>query len=115
MKFMQKTIYNEMSIYTRTGSQSVPSRNLADETVEALRLIFRRYVDEGYNFREVAHVMQGAIFDMETEEALRPERQVGQNVEHQQAHLPSIVDNNDPKRTSPTLRLPHIFGRKVFG
>lgn len=59
-----KHLYDDNDRYTNSGL------SLDAETTRAVRTTFNRYVSRGYSVREIAHVMQKSIRQLESEEIL---------------------------------------------
>lgn len=60
-----KNIYDENDRYTLEA-------NRLDEEVRALILpLFERYVREGWSVRQISHLMQGTIYELELRAMLR--------------------------------------------
>lgn len=59
-----KSLYDENFRYTEAAVE------IDYEVTEAVKYLFRNSVREGYNPREVSHVMQSAIATLELEEVL---------------------------------------------
>ena len=54
-----KSLYNEDHRYTKAGEA------LDRATFQAVNSLFMKWAEDGYSPREIAHIMQGAINEME--------------------------------------------------
>ena len=61
-----KSFYNEY--WAATSEDAAELRDIVDGTLVP---IFNRFMDRGYNAREIAHLIQGAISNHEAEVTLR--------------------------------------------
>jgi len=54
-----------MSLYGKDARYTLDATCLDNQTHEALHEIFRRFVDAGHSPREVSHIMQAAVSELE--------------------------------------------------
>ena len=57
------------TLYEDDGSWSDESRRLAIKAEQLLEPLFRDYVEDGYSFRDISHVIASAVTDLELKAA----------------------------------------------
>ena len=53
------------ALYTKEGRLNDMGTALTNDTNDALKDLFKQYRDLGYSPRGIAHVMQGAVWELE--------------------------------------------------
>lgn len=59
------------SLYDKNFKYTYEASALADEAQNVLDDLFAKYVDLGYSPREISHILQAVIQDLECSEVLR--------------------------------------------
>ena len=60
-------------LYMSDSRMNIHGRELDEETNIALRDIFKKYLKKGYSPREIAHIMLGAVFELELQSVISSE------------------------------------------
>ncbi len=62
------------SLYDTDHRYTSDARELSEATIAALKHIFAKYVEQGYSPREIAHLMQADVADLEVSSVLNLDR-----------------------------------------